>query len=145
MTEGTLAAWLCDDGVEVAAGQPLYRLETDKVTMDIEAPAAGILRQLVPAGTDVPVGHLIGRLLAPGESDITPSPSAEGEGRGEGFPIAAAKDPLPSPLPREGEGIRATPAARRLARDLGVNLAAVAARTGGMVREDDVRDYAEER
>ncbi|HLG70103.1 MAG TPA: biotin/lipoyl-containing protein [Chloroflexota bacterium] len=142
MTEGTLAAWLCDDGVEVAAGQPLYRLETDKVTMDIEAPAAGILRQLVPAGTDVPVGQLIGRLLVPGEPD-DPSPVASPASSSPSSPPPTPATSQQSSSP-EGE-IRATPAARRLARDLGVDLAAVAARTGGMVREDDVRAYAEER
>jgi pyruvate dehydrogenase E2 component (dihydrolipoamide acetyltransferase) len=152
MTEGTLAAWLCEDGADVAAGQPLYRLETDKVTMDIEAPAAGILRQMVPAGTDVPVGQLIGRLLTPGETDPSEPSRAAGsdatppggirEGRAR---VPTESSPAHTTSAASSDEVRATPAARRLARELGVDLAALAARTGGMVREDDVRAFAEGR
>ncbi len=67
MQEGTLVEWLCADGARVAKGEALYRLETDKVSLDVEAPATGVLRQLVPAGAVVPVNGLLGHLLADGE------------------------------------------------------------------------------
>lgn len=105
MTEGRLLAWLEPDGADVRAGQPLYELETDKVSFTVEAPAAGVLRQVVPAGEVVEVGTVVGRLLE----------------------AAHASEVL------------ATPAARRLARELGVDLAALG--TGHRIRENDVRAY----
>ncbi|HSR23217.1 MAG TPA: 2-oxo acid dehydrogenase subunit E2, partial [Candidatus Eisenbacteria bacterium] len=105
MTEGRLLAWLEPDGAEVRPGQPLYELETEKVSFTVEAPAAGVLRQVVPAGEVVEVGTVVGRLLE----------------------AAHASEVL------------ATPAARRLARELGVDLAALG--TGHRIRENDVRAY----
>lgn len=105
MTEGRLLQWLAADGAEVRAGQPLYELETDKVSFTVEAPAAGVLRQAVPAGEVVEVGTVVARLLEP----------------------AGAAEVL------------ATPAARRLARELGVDLAELGA--GHRIREDDVRAH----
>jgi pyruvate/2-oxoglutarate dehydrogenase complex dihydrolipoamide acyltransferase (E2) component len=50
MTEGTVAEWRVADGAEVAAGQSIYRLETEKIEFEVEAESAGIVRHLVPAG-----------------------------------------------------------------------------------------------
>jgi len=110
MTEGRLTAWLQEDGASVEPGQPLYDLETDKVSFTVEAPAAGVLRQVVPAGEVVPVGTVVGRLVAAGE---------------------------PAAAPAE---VSATPAARALARELGVDLATIA--VSGRIREADVRAAA---
>jgi len=140
MTEGTLAAWLCDDGAQVQSGQPLYRLETDKVTMDIEAPAAGTLRQLVAAGTDVPVGGLIGRLLAPGEEMAAPEAALSAPAA----VVGSTQNSVLSTQPAAGDEIRATPAARRLARELGIDLTAIVQAAGGTIREEDVQSYAEQ-
>src|SRR5436190_21968528 len=63
MVEGTLASWLKEDGAAVARGEPIYQLETDKVNYAVEAPASGILRQVVAAGETVPVGTVVGRLV----------------------------------------------------------------------------------
>jgi pyruvate/2-oxoglutarate dehydrogenase complex dihydrolipoamide acyltransferase (E2) component len=60
MEEGTLVAWLVADGATVAAGAALYRIETDKVESDVEAPVAGVLRQQAPAGGTYPVGTPVG-------------------------------------------------------------------------------------
>jgi pyruvate dehydrogenase E2 component (dihydrolipoamide acetyltransferase) len=108
MTEGRLATWLRPDGAEVRAGEPLYELETDKVSFTVEAPSGGVLQQVVPAGEVVEVGTVVGRLL-----------------------VAAAPEPEPE--------IMATPAARRLARELGVNLADLG--TGHRIHEADVRAH----
>ncbi|MFC8827372.1 lipoyl domain-containing protein [Streptomyces sp. NPDC057137] len=62
MEEGTLAEWLVDDGAAVAAGEPLYLLESDKVENEIEAPASGVVRQAKKAGESYPVGTEIGTI-----------------------------------------------------------------------------------
>jgi pyruvate dehydrogenase E2 component (dihydrolipoamide acetyltransferase) len=106
MTEGRLVSWLRPDGARVQSGEPLYELETDKVSFTVESPAAGVLRRLVPEGELLEVGALVGRL-----------------GGAE-----------------SGDDVAATPAARRLARELGVDIEAVAARPGERrIREEDVR------
>jgi pyruvate dehydrogenase E2 component (dihydrolipoamide acetyltransferase) len=123
MTEGRLTAWLQADGAAVEAGQPLYDLETDKVSFTVEAPAGGVLRHVVPAGETVAVGTVVGHLLAPGE----PLPAGRGGG--------------PSTARRGGSlEVRATPAARALARELGVDMTTIAVR--GRIREADVRAAA---
>jgi pyruvate/2-oxoglutarate dehydrogenase complex dihydrolipoamide acyltransferase (E2) component len=62
MTEGTLAAWLVADGTAVDQDQPIYELETDKVSTEITAPIAGILRHGGVVGQTYPVGDVIGEL-----------------------------------------------------------------------------------
>jgi pyruvate/2-oxoglutarate dehydrogenase complex dihydrolipoamide acyltransferase (E2) component len=67
MTEGTLARWLVEDGATVKEGDPIYVLETEKATQDIEAPLSGRLTRKVPDGSVYPIGAEIG--------EITPEPS----------------------------------------------------------------------
>jgi pyruvate/2-oxoglutarate dehydrogenase complex dihydrolipoamide acyltransferase (E2) component len=63
MTEGTIVEWLVADGGPVTEGQPLYTLEADKATQEVEAPASGTLAIRVPAGEeDVPAGTIIGTI-----------------------------------------------------------------------------------
>ncbi len=62
MTEGTITEWLVEDGATVEAGQPIYRIETDKTETDIEAPAAGVLRIEADAGEALEVGTPIGEI-----------------------------------------------------------------------------------
>jgi len=62
MREGTLVAWLVADGATVAEGEPIYTLELEKSTMDVESPAAGVLRQSGVAGTTYKVGEVIGEI-----------------------------------------------------------------------------------
>lgn len=62
MQEGTLTEWLVPDGTSVAEGQPIYVLELEKSTMDVESPAAGTLRQVGVAGTTYKVGEVIGEI-----------------------------------------------------------------------------------
>lgn len=57
MEEGTLAEWLVADGQAVAAGEPIFTVETEKVEHEVEAPEAGVLRHLVALGAVVPVGQ----------------------------------------------------------------------------------------
>lgn len=68
MQEGTLVEWLVADGEPVCEGQPIYVLELEKSSMDVESPAAGTLRQIGVAGTTYKVGDVIGEILAEGET-----------------------------------------------------------------------------
>ena len=67
MQEGTIDEWLVPTGGAVAEGDPLVRLATDKVDVDVEAEAGGLFHPVVPAGATVPTGAVIGWLLAEGE------------------------------------------------------------------------------
>ena len=60
VTEGTIAEWFVADGGTIGVGEPLYRMETEKVEMDVDAPASGVVHILEPAGETFPVGHDIG-------------------------------------------------------------------------------------
>jgi pyruvate/2-oxoglutarate dehydrogenase complex dihydrolipoamide acyltransferase (E2) component len=62
MEEGTLVEWLVPDGASVAVGEVIYRIETDKVENDVEAPVAGVLRQTGVAGETYEVGTPIGTI-----------------------------------------------------------------------------------
>lgn len=126
MTEGTLVAWLKRDGEAVVAGEGLYTLEGDKAAQDVEATETGVWR-LLPggpgAGTVVKVGDLLGYVV--GE---------RGEGGASG---TKGKDGKDGPQSR---GRVATPRARRVARELGVDWAGLTGTgRGGRVRERDVR------
>jgi len=66
---GTLLKWLKQEGQSVSKGEPVMEIETDKATVEIEAPATGILTQVIAQpGDEVPVGTRIALILAPGES-----------------------------------------------------------------------------
>jgi pyruvate dehydrogenase E2 component (dihydrolipoamide acetyltransferase) len=65
MTEAVLVRWLVDEGAPVEKGQPLYELETDKVTNEVEAPAAGRLHRIGEEGVTYPVGDPVGELREP--------------------------------------------------------------------------------
>ena len=62
MNEGEVAEWLAEDGASVSAGQPLFLLEADKSTNEVEAPASGTLKILKPAGETYEVGTVIGMI-----------------------------------------------------------------------------------
>ncbi|HEX9134177.1 MAG TPA: biotin/lipoyl-containing protein, partial [Ktedonobacteraceae bacterium] len=65
---GIIVRWLKAEGQEVAKGEPLVEIETDKATVEIEAPASGILAHVTGAvGVEIPVGQVIASILAPGE------------------------------------------------------------------------------
>ncbi|RMF50156.1 MAG: 2-oxo acid dehydrogenase subunit E2 [Chloroflexota bacterium] len=131
MTEATLTEWLKKEGEYVREGEPLFVFETDKSTLEFEAPASGILtRILVKAGETVPVYTVVGVIGEPSGHNTpfsAPGPSAH----------AAAQVPASLEAPRR---IRATPRAKRLARELGVDLQAVkGSGEFGRIHEADVR------
>lgn len=147
MTEGKLLRWLCREGEAVSSGQPLFEVMTDKVTMAVESPADGVLsRILVGPGQTVPVGTEVGIIAAPGEAVGTDVGTIASPGEAV-VPRAASEA---GPAPRTGHSdraravVRATPAARRLARELGVDLASVpGSGPDGVIREGDVKAAAQ--
>lgn len=146
MTEGTVAEWHIPDGGEVKTGEDLYRLETEKVEMEVEAEAAGTVRHLVPAEATVDPGAIVGYIYAAGEEipDELPGAGAPQASADASAPATSADAPAPAPAEApaavSGGRVAASPAARKLARELGVDLATVAG-TGprGRITEDDVR------
>jgi pyruvate/2-oxoglutarate dehydrogenase complex dihydrolipoamide acyltransferase (E2) component len=138
LTEGEIARWLVSEGQEVAEDEPLVEIQTDKTTVEIPSPAAGkVARILVAEGEVVPVGTV---LVVIGEDGAAP---AEEQPRAE--PAAPVPDAAEGQSLGRGQTgrVRATPLVRRMADELGVDLASVEA-TGpqGRVTEEDVRRAA---
>ncbi len=134
MKTGKIARWLVDEGAAVNTGQPLLEVETDKITNVVESGESGILLKIVAAaGSTVPVMDVIGIIGAEGESFSVPESSA---GDASAAPAASAKPAFAS----TASVARAMPAARRVAKELGVDLALVTG-TGrdGVITEKDVR------
>ena len=77
MKEGTIGKWLKKDGDFVKAGEPIYELEYDKATCEVEAPAEGTLRIYAEEGSAFPVGTLVGEILKDGEESSVKTPTAE--------------------------------------------------------------------
>jgi pyruvate dehydrogenase E2 component (dihydrolipoamide acetyltransferase) len=117
-TEGTLLRWYKAEGEPVAAGEALCEIETDKATVDVEAPAGGVLGQrLLLEGGTAPIGQQIAWIVAPGET---------------------------APRPSTGTPPASSPAARRLARELHIDLTRVQPTgPGGRIQEEDVRRAAD--
>jgi pyruvate dehydrogenase E2 component (dihydrolipoamide acetyltransferase) len=125
LTEGEVARWLVAEGDEVAEDAPLVEIQTDKTTVEIPSPAAGVVsRILVAEGDVVPVGTV---LVVIGGEPQTPEPG-----------------PTPSnQVPDSSYRVQATPLVRKIAQELGVDLAAVSGTgPGGRITEEDVRGGA---
>ncbi len=126
---GKLVHWLKREGETVAKGEPIMEIETDKVTVEIESPASGTLGGVrAGEGDVVPVGQTIAWILADGETppaDSTPGPTGR------------AHTPLAAPKPA---AIAATPLARKVAGDIGVDLATIPS-DGKRIEKADVLAY----
>jgi pyruvate dehydrogenase E2 component (dihydrolipoamide acetyltransferase) len=164
MEEATIGAWLKAPGDMVQVGDALCELITEKTTFQMEAEGSGILRHVaVPEKSIVPVGFIIGLIAEVG--DILPdietenaairsrAAAANDTGPQGGRGTQTASPSLPPSLSRAGASagtsagvgsrLRATPAARRAARDRGISLEEVAAAFPGKVlSEDDVVTFA---
>jgi pyruvate dehydrogenase E2 component (dihydrolipoamide acetyltransferase) len=134
LTEGEIARWLVGEGDLVAEDDPLVEIQTDKTTVEIPSPAAGtVLKILVPEGEVAPVGTVLVVIGAEGEALLRAVESPPAEERDAGPPIAVVSG-------AEAPKVLATPLVRRLASELGVDLAQVAGSgPGGRVTEEDVR------
>jgi pyruvate dehydrogenase E2 component (dihydrolipoamide acetyltransferase) len=142
MEEGTLARWLVKEGDQVSAGDIMAEIETDKATMEFEAVDEGVITSIeVAEGTEgVKVGTVIALLAGEGEdaSAPAPAPAAQDDGKGTSLtgverPTAPAAEPEPAraepPKPAaqqaSGDRIIASPLAKRIAADKGIDLASV--------------------
>ena len=150
--KGTLINWLKVEGQPVTKGEPLMEVETDKATVEIEAPASGILANVTASpGDEVPVGNKIALILAPGEKaegTNAPRPSAL-PARAEAAPQSPAKVESAPARAREGRPsgiIPASPAARRIAREKGLDLSTLSGTgpEGAILAQDVVRSVAPE-
>jgi len=143
MKEGTVVQWFKREGETVQKGEPLVEVLSEKVTYDVEAPVSGVLRKIFASeGVDVPVAETIGIITALDEE----LPEIEAIAR---LPIEAVEEAVAVPergvIEKVKKGIIASPAAKRLARDYGIDLANVKG-TGkeGRIVEEDVRRFMEE-
>jgi len=168
MESGTIVRWLKTEGDAVAKGEPLYELDTDKVTQEVEAESDGVLLKIVIADGEVDVGTTVG-IIGAQDEDVT-AILADAQGGNGGAPASApaeqaaeapeaptaqeapsepvaehpeVPEPEETPVRAEGERVKASPLARRIARERGVELAQVVG-TGpeGRVIAEDVEKAA---
>ena len=149
MQQGTVVRWRKNEGDEVARGDVLAEIETDKATVEFEAYVSGVLRKIVvDTGVAIPVGELIAVI---GDRD-EPLPDAVSGGASPAAPaveaqVSAEEPAAPAvapPTPSTDGEVRASPIARRLARERGVDLSRITGTgPGGRVVEQDVLDYQE--
>jgi pyruvate/2-oxoglutarate dehydrogenase complex dihydrolipoamide acyltransferase (E2) component len=127
MSEATITRWIKSEGDSVRLGEPLLEIVTDKATVEVESPAAGVVGRIIVPEGDVPVGKIIAVILQAGEE----------------MPATFTGAINASPLQERTDAparLRVSPLARRLAQELGVELSmAVPSGPGGMIVEADVR------
>jgi pyruvate/2-oxoglutarate dehydrogenase complex dihydrolipoamide acyltransferase (E2) component len=146
LTEGEVARWLVSEGQAIAEDDPLVEIQTDKATVEIPSPFAGtVLRILVAEGVVAPVGTELVVIGEPGELETARDDLSQGSNeRTDATP--ASSDTLSQVRSDGAVGagrVQATPVVRRVALELGVDLAEVAATgPGGRITEDDVRAAA---
>lgn len=147
MEEATLLAWKVAPGDEVREGQPIAEVSTDKVDMDLESPVAGIMHELlVDPGSVVPLGEVLATVATEAEDllgglDLGGGPAVSAPSPASGLPSPVSSGPVSTT-----HIVPASPPARKMARELGIDLAAVEATgTRGQVTPVDVVRYAEAR
>jgi pyruvate dehydrogenase E2 component (dihydrolipoamide acetyltransferase) len=168
MESGTVVRWLKQEGERVEKGEPLYELDTEKVTQEVEADASGVLLKIAVQEGEVPVGQTVAVIGEEGEDvpapepepepDVVEAPQEEGsrapardEERERGREATAEAEPEPEPeaepepQPATADGrVKASPLARRIARERGIELAQVRGTgpEGRIVAEDVERAVA---
>jgi pyruvate dehydrogenase E2 component (dihydrolipoamide acetyltransferase) len=171
MESGTIVKWLKSEGEKVEKGEPLYELDTDKVTQEVEADASGFLLKIEIAEGEVEVGKTIAVIGEQGEKVAAQAQTLSGDGAGapevsedeqeEGSPARAREQErergrrasadtsepaaeISEPSADNGGRVKASPLARRIARERGIDLSAVAGTgpEGRVVAEDVERSAA---
>jgi pyruvate dehydrogenase E2 component (dihydrolipoamide acetyltransferase) len=140
---GKLIAWRKKEGDRVTKGEPLLEIETDKAVMEVEATADGILAGITGVvGADIPVGQTIAWIVAPGETPpvekegSASAPAARGKTESHAVP-ATASAPHAAPV---AASAKISPKARRLAKELGVDIASVhGSGLGGEILASDIQ------
>lgn len=141
---GKLLAWRKKEGDRVSKGEPLLEIETDKAVVEVEAPADGILAGIKASeGSDIPVGQTIAWIVAPGEQ-----PPAAVEAAAPSARAASHAPTAPSPAPAVATSAprfstQISPKARRLAKELNVDLASIrGSGPGGEILASDIQSAA---
>jgi len=147
MESGTIVKWLKNEGDPVEKGDPLYELDTDKVTQEVEAEASGVLLKIAVSEGEVPVGQTIAVIGEQGEEvpevaaeePAKEEPETPAPPQGNGRPEEA-----PAVVQQTGGRVKASPLARRIARERGIDLAALRGTgpEGRIVAEDVERGQA---
>src|ERR1700747_2963434 len=136
---GKLIAWRKKEGDLVSKGEPLLEIETDKAVMEIESPGDGVLGGVKQQpGAEVPVGQTIAWILQPGEA-VPADESAIQSGR-QMHAVAREPSPTNRPPPHSSrQPLKSSPKARRLAKELGVDVARLSGSgAGGEVLAADI-------
>jgi pyruvate dehydrogenase E2 component (dihydrolipoamide acetyltransferase) len=161
MTEGKVLKWLKKEGDAISTGDTVVEIETDKVNMEVEAMGSGVLRKILVA-TDkvVPVGELLA-VIAKADEDISPLIKGNGAASAPHAPVAAPAKETPAPAgmsaatavggtlaaapaPAVGGRVLASPLAKRMAKDMGLELAEITGSgpNGRIIRQDVERRAA---
>src|SRR5467141_3914894 len=143
MEEGRLVKWNKHEGDPVKSGDTLAEVETDKAVMELVARADGqLLKVMVPEGTTVPVGNVVAWIGKPGEKldgDGAAAPTAKSAAAAAPAPAPPQPQPPPAAAPADATRVKASPLARRIAKDAGVDLKLVqGSGPGGRVIKRDV-------
>lgn len=152
MEEGTILEWLVDDGTVVEPGTPVLRIETDKVESDVESAGSGRLHRLAEVGSTHPCGAVIALLLAEGEQPPSAAPTTPTTSAAATVTTTSPTTNAPTttathsgaPVARRVDGrLLASPNARRVAQELGIDLNTVVG-TGpdGRIVSEDVEEAA---
>ncbi|MEO1060748.1 MAG: dihydrolipoamide acetyltransferase family protein [Actinomycetota bacterium] len=149
MQEGTITSWEVEPGSVVAEGEVLFSMETDKVETTVESPAAGRFQPTAEEGDTFDCGVVVGYVLADGEDlpdgagSAAPAPAADEPAPTPARATEAAPPPAPVAAATVNGRILSSPNARRVARELGVDLAQVAGTgPGGRIVSEDVEAAA---
>ncbi len=145
MATGKISKWYVTEGATVAKGAPIFEIETDKAAMEVESPGAGVIRNISASeGVDIPVGTPVAFIYGEGEAvdliqtpvPAKPAPAVQNIQAASVAPVIDATPALQSGLPR------ATPLARRLARERGLQLTQVpGSGPRGRIQAEDVKNF----
>jgi pyruvate dehydrogenase E2 component (dihydrolipoyllysine-residue acetyltransferase) len=145
MESGTIVKWLKSEGDSVEKGEPLYELDTDKVTQEVEADSSGVLLRIAVQEGEVPVGQTIAVIGEQGE-EVPEVKEPEAPAREEPQEAAPPQEDgrPPEPVVATGGRVKASPLARRIAGERGIDLAALSGTgpEGRIVAEDVERAVA---
>ena len=143
IVEATVGRWLKNEGDAVKAGETVVELETDKVNLEVAADQAGVLEKVLrPQGETVAIGDVLGTIAAGEAGETAPSPAPAQTAAAPTTPAVAQAAAAPPPTDgKTAEEVRATPVARRLAEDKGVDLSSVqpTGLSGRATKEDVLR------
>ncbi|MDA1074474.1 MAG: dihydrolipoamide acetyltransferase family protein [Proteobacteria bacterium] len=139
MTDGIVEEWYIADGATVEKGQLLYRLETEKVNLDVDAELNGVVRHLVAEGVTMLPGDVIGYIYAPGEPIPDVLPESSGGSSAAAATVSTVSMPTTPSVTASDRTIKASPAARRLASERGIDLVTInGSGPGGRIVESDI-------